>query len=120
MKTFACSIAIATVAFSMQAASQGVMSMTDVRDTCGPRFGHHGFIEQTECVLRVMARSDNPDLMPTDPYIGWYTQMASKMIDDVRNNRISETDARDNVQQAYHEVLLRQQQAANDLVACNN
>ena len=40
--------------------------------------------------------------------------MALKMIDDVRNKRISEFDARQNLQQALHEVYVRQAQAASD------
>jgi hypothetical protein len=36
--------------------------------------------------------------------------MARKMIDDVKNKRISENDARENVQEAYHEALMHEQQ----------
>jgi len=61
-----------------------------------------------------MPQSNNPDLVPSDPYIGWYTQMALKMVDDLRNSKISEADAQENMQQAYHEVMVRQQQAANE------
>jgi hypothetical protein len=52
--------------------------------------------------------------MPDNPYIGWYTQMALQMIDDVRNKRVTQADARENMQQAYHEVRVRQIQAAGD------
>ncbi|MGB6629686.1 MAG: hypothetical protein WBE52_00505 [Terriglobales bacterium] len=96
------------------ATAQEVLTMRSIQEMCGPKWGIRNFIDQTECVMRVLPQSNNPDLVPTDPYIGWYTQMAWKMIDDVRNKRISEDDARDNVQQAYHEVLIRQSQAARD------
>jgi hypothetical protein len=65
-------------------------------------------------VLRVLPQSNNPDLVPANPYIGWYTQMALKMIDDIRNKRVSEAEARENMQQAYHEVYVRQIQAASE------
>ena len=81
---------------------------------CGPESGHRDFIDQTECVLRVLPMSNNPDLVPANPYIGWYTQMALKMIDDVRSKHVSEAEARENVQQALHEVYVRQAQAARD------
>jgi hypothetical protein len=61
-----------------------------------------------------MPLSNNADLMPSNPFIGWYTQMARKMIDDVKTKRISEADARDNIQQAYHEVMVRQAQDSRD------
>jgi hypothetical protein len=92
------------------ASAQDVMSMASIKEMCGPKWGHKELIDQTECVLRVMPQSNNPDLMPTNPYNGWYTQMAWKMIADMRNNKISEADAKENMQQAYHEVMVRQQQ----------
>jgi hypothetical protein len=94
--------------------AQEVMNMRSIQEMCGPKWGHKELVDQTECVLRVMPQSNNPDLMPSDSYISWYTQMALKMIDDLRNSKISEADAKENMQQAYHEVLVRQQQAAND------
>jgi hypothetical protein len=94
--------------------AQEVMNMRSIQEMCGPKWGHKDLVDQTECVLRVVPQSNNPDLMPSDPYIGWYTRMALKMIDDLRDNKISESDAKENIQQAYHEVLIRQQQAAND------
>jgi hypothetical protein len=87
------------------------LNMSTIRNMCGPSQGHHDWPDQMECVLRVMPLSNNPDLMPSNPYIGWYTQMALNMIDDVKKNRISEFDARENVQQAYHEAMVRQSQA---------
>jgi hypothetical protein len=96
------------------ATAQEVMNMRSIQEMCGPKWGHHDFVDQTECILRVFPQSNNPDLIPANPYFGWYTQMASKMIDDVRNKRISEFDARQNLQQAYHEVYVRQAQAASD------
>jgi hypothetical protein len=95
--------------------AQEVMSMGSIREMCGPKWGHREFVDQTECILRVLPQSNNPDLVPANPYIGWYTEMASKMIDDVRNKRVSEVEARENVQQAFHEVYVRQLQAASDL-----
>ena len=100
--------------FSGFAIAQEVMNMRSIQEMCGPKWGHHDFADQTECVLRVLPQSNNPDLVPANPYIGWYTQMALKMLDDVRNKRISEFDARQNLQQAYHEVYVRQAQAASD------
>jgi hypothetical protein len=94
--------------------AEDVMNMRSIREMCGPQWGHHDFVDQTKCMLRVLPQSNNPDLVPTNPYIGGYTQMALKMIDDVRNKRISEFDARQNLQQAYHEVYVRQGQAASD------
>jgi len=96
------------------AAAEDVLNMRSIQEMCGPKWGHHDFVDQTECVLRVLPQSNNPDLVPANPYIGWYTQMASKMIDDVRNKRVSEAEARENIQQAYHEVYTRQLQAARD------
>jgi hypothetical protein len=87
-------------------------NMRTIQEMCGPTQGHREWVDQTECVLRVLPLSDNPDLIPSNPYIGWYTAMALKMIDDVKNNRTSEAEARANVQQAYHEVMVRQAQAA--------
>jgi hypothetical protein len=81
--------------FAGFAAAQEVMNMASIKEMCGPKWGHKELIDQTECVLRVMPQSNNPDLMPTNPYIGWYTQMAWKMIADLRNNKISEADARE-------------------------
>jgi hypothetical protein len=100
--------------FAVFASAQEVMNMASIKEMCGPKWGHKDLVDQTECVLRVMPRSNNPDLMLSDPYIGWYTQMALKMIADLRNNKISEADAKENMQQAYHEVMVRQQQAASD------
>jgi hypothetical protein len=94
--------------------AQEVMNMRSIQEMCGPKWGHKELVDQTECVLRVMPQSNNPDLVPSDPYIGWYTQMALKMVDDLRNSKISEADAQENMQQAYHEVMVRQQQAANE------
>jgi len=34
------------------------------------KWGHKELVDQTECVLRVMPQSNNPDLVPSDPYIG--------------------------------------------------
>ena len=96
------------------ATAEDVLNMGSIRDMCEPRWGHRDFVDQTECMLRVLPQSNNRDLVPANPYIGWYTQMALKMIDDVRNKRISEADARENMQQAYHEVYVRQIQAARD------
>jgi hypothetical protein len=96
------------------ATAQEVMRMGAIQEMCGPKWGHHDFVDQTECVLRVLPQSNNPDLVPANLYIGWYTQMALKMIDDVRNKRVSEAEARENVQQAYHEVYVRQLQATSD------
>lgn len=95
-------------------ATAGVLNMRSIQEMCGPKEGYRDFVDQTECVLRVLPLSNNPDLVPDNPYIGWYTQMALKMIDDVRNKRVSEFDARQNLQQAYHEVYVRQMQAASD------
>jgi hypothetical protein len=95
-------------------ACAGILGMRSIQDMCGPQSGHHDFVDQTECILRVLPLSNNPDLVPDNPYIGWYTQMALKMIDDVRNKRVSEAEARENMQQAYHEVYVRQIQAASD------
>jgi hypothetical protein len=96
------------------ATAEDVLNMRSIQEMCGPKWGHHDFVDQTECVLLVLPQSNNPDLVPANPYIGWYTQMASKMIDDVRNKRVSEAEARENIQQAYHEVYTRQLQAARD------
>jgi hypothetical protein len=95
-------------------ATAGVLDMRSIQEMCGPQSGHHDFVDQTECLLRVLPLSNNPDLVPANPYIGWYTQMALKMIGDVRNKRLSEAVARENMQQAYHEVYVRQIQAASD------
>jgi hypothetical protein len=100
--------------FSGFAIAQEVMNMRSIQEMCGPKWGHHDFVDQTECVLRVLPQSNNPDLVPANPYVGWYTQMALKMVDDVRNKRVSEFDARQNLQQAYHEVYERQAQAASE------
>jgi hypothetical protein len=94
--------------------AEEVMNMRSIQEMCGPKWGHHDFVDQTECVLRVLPQSNNPDLVPANPYIGWYTQMALQMIDDLRNKRVSEAAAREHIQQAYHEVYLRQAQAASD------
>src|ERR1700722_2704472 len=99
---------------SANCATASVLNMRSIQDMCGPQVGHHHFVDQTQCVLRELRLSNNPDLVPDNPYIGWYTQMALKMIDDVRNKRISEFDARQNLQQALHEVYVRQAQAASD------
>jgi hypothetical protein len=110
-------LALATTVLCLSSgftSAQEVMNMRSIQEMCGPKWGIRTFVDQTECVMRVLPQSNNPVLVPTDPYIGWYTQMAWKMIDDVKNKRISEDDARDNVQQAYHEVLIRQAQAAKD------
>jgi hypothetical protein len=100
--------------FCGSATAEEVLNMRSIQEMCGPKWGHHDFVDQTECMLRVLPQSNNPDLVPANPYIGWYTQMALKMIDDVRNKRVSEFDARQNLQQAYHEVYVRQAQAASD------
>jgi hypothetical protein len=107
-------VMVALCFFPGFSSAQEVMNMRSIQEMCGPKWGHKELVDQAECVLRVVPQSNNPDLMPSDPYIGWYTQMALKMIDDLRNNKISEGDAKENIQQAYHEVLIRQQQAAND------
>jgi hypothetical protein len=111
-------ISLAAVALvlgvSTDIALAGVLNMRSIQEMCGPHEGHHDFADQTECVLRVLPLSNNPDLTPENPYIGWYTQVAIKMIDDVRNKRVSEAAARENLEQAYHEVYVRQLQAASD------
>ena len=96
------------------AGAQSIMNMGQINEMCGPKDGHREWVDHMECVLTVLPRSNNPDLLPANPYIGWYTSMAQKMIDDVKSKRISEGDAKEHVQQAYHEVLVRQQQAAAD------
>jgi hypothetical protein len=107
--------AAAILCFSADfATAEDVLNLRSIQDMCGPRWGHRDFVDQTECMLRVLPQSNNPDLIPANPYIGWYTQMALKMIDDVRNKRVSEAEARENMQQAYHEVYVRQIQAARD------
>ena len=88
--------------------------MVQINEMCGPKWGHKDWADQTECRLTVMRNSDNPDLVPSNPYIGWYTAMARKMIDDVKAGRTSEGAAIENCEQAYHEVMLRQQQAVVD------
>jgi hypothetical protein len=107
-------VAIASSIPADIAAAEDVLNMRSIQDMCGPKWGHRDFVDQTECMLRVLPQSNNPDLIPANPYIGWYTQMALKMIDDVRSKRVSEAEARENMQQAYHEVYLRQGQAATD------
>jgi hypothetical protein len=107
-------LAVIVASITAGSATAGVLDMRSIQEMCGPQSGHHDFIDQTECLLRVLPLSNNPDLVPDNPYVGWYTQMALKMIDDVRNKRVSEFDARQNLQQAYHEVYVRQIQATSD------
>jgi hypothetical protein len=110
-------LAAASMIFCLSAGlatAEDVLNMRSIQDMCGPKDGHHDFVDQTECVLRVLPLSNNPDLVPENAYIGWYTQIALKMIDDVRNKRISEFDARQNLQQALHEVYVRQAQSASN------
>ena len=112
--SMALAASLLALGFAPNCATASVLNMRSIQDMCGPHEGHHDFVDQTECMLRVLPLSNNPDLVPDNPYIGWYTQMALKMIDDVRNKRLSEAEARENMQQAYHEVYVRQIQAASD------
>lgn len=87
-------------------------TLDDVRESCSARWGWHGLVDQTQCMKRVMARSNNP----TDPYINLYILEADKLIDDVRHKRISETDAGVELQKAYLDMLARES-AANESAA---
>jgi len=75
--------------------------MTDLREACSSRWGWHGFIAQTECIKRAMGKSNNPEFLPTNPYIELYTMEADKLVDDVRNKRISEAGAGLELQRVY-------------------
>lgn len=52
------------------ATAQEVMSMGSIREMCGPKWGHREFVDQMECILRVLPKSNNPDLVPDNRYIG--------------------------------------------------
>jgi hypothetical protein len=91
-------------------------TMADIQEMCSSKNGHHGFINQTRCIQLVMTRSNNPDLLPSNPYIGLYNLQAEKLIEDVYRQRISEANANIELQKAYLDVLARQS-AANESAA---
>ena len=63
-------------------AEEDVLNMRQINEMCGPKYGHKDWVDQTECILVVLPRSNNQNAEIEQARMDRYCSAAAKSVED--------------------------------------